>query len=169
MPDTRGPWGGRQSHSVCLLLELHVQRRRWFSEDFPKIYKLLRDTQRCKEVLYFTEMLFKVWMLCWGHCSRLQEKGRQQATKWLWPTENYLYTDRCFYLPNSIYIGERRLNNRNTYSSIAPQPTTSKMAIHLNQHLSKTVSTKLNSTTFLKEGFIAAQLYETALVLAMCT
>lgn len=42
---------------VCFLLVLCVQRRR-FSKDFPKIYKLPRETQRCKEVLYFTDMLF---------------------------------------------------------------------------------------------------------------
>lgn len=60
VPDTHEAREVAGSHalSVCFFCWLLYVKRKGFSKDFPKIYKLPRETQPCKEVLYFTGMLF---------------------------------------------------------------------------------------------------------------
>lgn len=68
VPDTRGSWGGRQS---CSDFFWYSMCRGADSPKTPNIYRVPRETQWCKEVLYLTGILFSVLMLCTGHYCRL--------------------------------------------------------------------------------------------------
>ena len=79
-----------------------------------------------------------------------------------------------YYFIHPIYIREGWLNNRNTslYNAIhfsSTKTTSSKMIIQLNQHHFKRVSIKTEHYKLNEVGFSAVLLYQTTLVLSMCT